>query len=149
MAGELWKIIPHASVIAIDTAWGWAGTTFGKPVLLQFLDRHKWKAMQVFEGSIQPGLWISYLVVISAQIAWVMLVIPRDLSAKRLHQLWWVGFDISLASVLAVQIELNLPPLSSLLVLVAQLIDITLLYWLSTALLTPSEKRKGVIPGWG
>jgi hypothetical protein len=54
-----------------------------------------------------------------------------------------------LASALTVQVQLNLPGSASILLLAAQLMDVTLLYWLSTALLTPSAKRRGVIPGWG
>ena len=149
MANELRKLIPHALVIAIDAMWGWAGSTYGKPWLFELLDRHPWKALQVFDGLIQPGLWISYAVVLTAQMVWVMLVTPRDLSLRRLQQLWWMGFGISLASALAVQLELSLPSSASMLVFAAQLIDLTLLYWLSTALLTPAAKRRSVIPGWG
>jgi len=142
-------MIPHALVMAIDAIWGWTLSAFGRPLLIELLDHRQWKAVEVLDGLIVPRLWVSYVVVLSAQLAWVMLVTPRDVSFRKLRQLWWIGFGISLASALSVQFELNLPSSASILLLVAQLMDVTLLYWLSTALLTPPAKRRGVIPGWG
>lgn len=149
MTAKIRDLVPHALVMAIDAIWGWALSAYGQPWLIELLERRQWKAVQMFDDLIQPKLWISYGVVLSAQLAWVMLVTPRDLSFTRLRQLWWMGFGISLASALSVQWELNLPAAASILLLAAQLMDVTLLYWCSTALMTPSPKRRGVIPGWG
>lgn len=149
MTSRFRDMIPHALVMAIDAIWGWTLSAFGRPLLIELLDHRQWKAVEVLDGLIVPRLWVSYVVVLSAQLAWVMLVTPRDVSFRKLRQLWWMSFGISLASALSVQFELNLPSSASILLLVAQLMDVTLLYWLSTALLTPPAKRRGVIPGWG
>ena len=149
MISRFRDMIPHALVMAIDAIWGWTLSAFGRPLLIELLDHRQWKAVEVLDGLIVPRLWVSYVVVLSAQLAWVMLVTPRDVSFRKLRQLWWMSFGISLASALSVQFELNLPSSASILLLVAQLMDVTLLYWLSTALLTPPAKRRGVIPGWG
>ena len=149
MTSRFRDMIPHALVMAIDAIWGWTLSAFGRPLLIELLDHRQWKAVEVLDCLIVPRLWVSYVVVLSAQLAWVMLVTPRDVSFRKLRQLWWMSFGISLASALSVQFELNLPSSASILLLVAQLMDVTLLYWLSTALLTPPAKRRGVIPGWG
>ncbi len=147
MTSKFRELIPHALVMAIDAIWGWTLSTFGQPLLIELLDRRHWKAVEVFDGLILPRLWVSYVVVLSAQLVWVMLVSPRDLQSKSLRQLWWLGCGISLASALTVQVQLNLPGSAAILLLAAQLMDVSLLYWLSTTLLTPSAKRVGVIPG--
>jgi hypothetical protein len=147
MTGKFRELIPHALVMAIDAIWGWTLSTFGQPLLIELLDRRHWKAVEVFDGLILPRLWVSYVVVLSAQLVWVMLVSPRELQSKSLRQLWWLGCGISLASALTVQVQLNLPGSAAILLLAAQLMDVSLLYWLSTTLLTPSAKRVGVIPG--
>ena len=147
MTGKFRELIPHALVMAIDAIWGWTLSTFGQPLLIELLDRRHWKAVEVFDGLILPRLWVSYVVVLSAQLVWVMLVSPRELQSRRLRQLWWLGCGISLASALSVQVQLNLPGSAAILLLAAQLMDVSLLYWLSTTLLTPSAKRVGVIPG--
>ena len=147
MTSKFRELIPHALVMAIDAIWGWTLSTFGQPLLIELLDRRHWKAVEVFDGLILPRLWVSYVVVLSAQLVWVMLVSPRDLQSKSLRQLWWLGCGISLASALSVQVQLNLPGSAAILLLAAQLMDVSLLYWLSTTLLTPSAKRVGVIPG--
>ena len=147
MTSKFRELIPHALVMAIDAIWGWTLSTFGQPLLIELLDRRHWKAVEVFDGLILPRLWVSYVVVLSAQLVWVMLVSPRELQSRRLRQLWWLGCGISLASALSVQVQLNLPGSAAILLLAAQLMDVSLLYWLSTTLLTPSAKRVGVIPG--
>ncbi len=147
MTSKFRELIPHALVMAIDAIWGWTLSTFGQPLLIELLDRRHWKAVEVFDGLILPRLWVSYVVVLSAQLVWVMLVSPRELQSKSLRQLWWLGCGISLASALTVQVQLNLPGSAAILLLAAQLMDVSLLYWLSTTLLTPSAKRVGVIPG--
>ena len=149
MTSRFREMIPHALVMAIDALWGWTLSAFGQPLLIELLDHRQWKAVEVFDGLIVPRLWVSYVVVLSTQLVWVMLVSPRELQSRSLRQLWWLGCGISLASALTVQVQLNLPGSASILLLTAQLMDVTLLYWLSTALLTPSAKRRGVIPGWG
>ena len=147
MTSKFRELIPHALVMGIDAIWGWTLSTFGQPLLIELLDRRHWKAVEVFDGLILPSLWVSYVVVLSAQLVWVMLVSPRELQSRRLQQLWWLGCGISLASALTVQVQLNLPGSAAILLLAAQLMDVSLLYWLSTTLLTPSAKRVGVIPG--
>ena len=147
MTSKFRELIPHALVMAIVAIWGWTLSAFGQPLLIELLDRRHWKAVEVFDGLILPRLWVSYVVVLSAQLVWVMLVSPRELQSRRLQQLWWLGCGISLASALTVQVQLNLPGSAAILLLAAQLMDVSLLYWLSTTLLTPSAKRVGVIPG--
>ena len=147
MTSKFGELIPQALVMAIDAIWGWTLSTFGQPLLIELLDRRHWKAVEVFDGLILPRLWVSYVVVLSAQLVWVMLVSPRELQSRSLRQLWWLGCGISLASALSVQVQLNLPGSAAILLLAAQLMDVSLLYWLSTTLLTPSAKRVGVIPG--
>jgi len=148
MTSRCREMIPHALVMAIDAIWGWTLSAFGQPLLIKLLDHRQWKAVEVFDGLIVPRLSVSYVVVLSAQLVWVMLVSPRELKFRSLRRLWWIGCAISLASALTVPLQLNLPVSASILLLAAQLMDVTLLYWLSTALLTPSAKRMGVIPGW-
>ena len=107
------------------------------------------EASRYYETYIEPRLWISYGVVLSAQLIWVSLIAPRTLSQRALRQLWWFGCAISIVSAIAIQIKLQPPRAVSLLLLAVQWIDVTLLYWLSTGLVTPPPKRSGVIPGWG
>ncbi len=136
-------------VMVIDAIWGWTLTTYGKPWLLELLNRPGMEASRYYETYIEPRLWISYGVVLSAQLIWVSLIAPRTLSQRALRQLWWFGCAISIVSAIAIQIKLQPPRAVSLLLLAVQWIDVTLLYWLSTGLVTPPPKRSGVIPGWG
>ena len=135
-------------VMAIDAIWGWTLTTYGKPWLFELLDRPGVEASRYYETFIEPRLWISYGVVLSAQLIWVSLVAPRNISHRALRQLWWYGCGISTLSVIAIQFELQLPRTVALLLLAIQFIDVALVYWLSTGLVTPPPKRRGVIPGW-
>jgi len=148
MTNRYREMIPHALVMAIDALWGWTLSAFGQPLLIELLDHRQWKAVEVFDGLIVPRLWVSYVVILSAQLLWVLLVSPRELPSRTLRQLCWIGCGMSLTTALTVPVQLNLPASASFLLLSAQLIEITLLYWLSTALLTPSAKRRNVIPGW-
>ena len=107
MTSRFRDMIPHALVMAIDAIWGWTLSAFGRPLLIELLDHRQWKAVEVLDGLIVPRLWVSYVVVLSAQLVWVMLVSPRELQSRRLQQLWWLGCGISLASALTVQVQLT------------------------------------------
>jgi hypothetical protein len=131
----------------MDVFWGWALSTYAKPWLIQLLDRSDSEASQLFESVIEPRLWIGYVVVLAAQLAWVNLIAPRPSHQSRLRRLWWLGSGIIVLSELALWQGLELTGGPALLVLGVQLGDLILLYWLVTRLLTPLPQRQ-VIPGW-
>lgn len=117
-------------------------------MLLRLLERPEFEAVGLYESHIEPRMWIFYWILIGAQIVWVSFVAPRELSLSTLQLLWWLGCGVSIASALAIQLSVDLPVTAWFLLLSIQLMDVSLLYWLSTSLLTPPAKRRRVIPGW-
>ena len=132
---------------ASDAAWGWVLSTFVKPWLLPQLRRHPLEANQLFDQAIEPRLWISYAVVLAAQLTWVNLIAPSDRSLRQLRLIWWLGCLLITSVSLLVHQDLVLQAEPELLILAVQLADLMLLYWLATRLLTPLPQRR-VIPGW-
>ena len=86
MTSRFRDMIPHALVMAIDALWGWTLSAFGQPLLIELLDHRQWKAVEVLNGLIVPRLWVSYVVVLTTQLVWVMLVSPRELQSRSLRQ---------------------------------------------------------------
>lgn len=141
------KLVPFLTV-AIDLLWGWALAADGRPLLLQWLARPELEASRLYDNVLEPRFWISYAVVLSAQLTWVTLIAPRPLPQRQLRLLWWLGFGVILAASLALQQSLALSNgTARLLLLVVPIGDLILLYWLPTRLLTPLPQRR-VIPGW-
>jgi len=132
---------------ASDAAWGWVLSTFVKPLLLPQLSRNPLEANQLFDQAIEPRLWISYGVVLAAQLTWVNLIAPSDRSLRQLRLIWWLGCLLITSVSLLVHQDLVLQAEPELLILAVQLADLILLYWLATWLLTPLPQRR-VIPGW-
>ena len=135
-------------VMAIDLLWGWALTSDGQPLLLQLLARLGPDVSRFYNNVLEPRFWISYAIVLSTQLTWVHLIVPRHLPQRRLRQLWWLGCGILLVASIALQQSVSLPGVSErLLMLIVPVGDLILLYWLPTRLLTPLPQRR-VIPGW-
>lgn len=134
-------------VTASDAGWGWLLSTFVRPWLLPLLSRNPLEATQLFDQAIEPRLWISYAVVLAAQLTWVNLIVPTDRSLRELRLIWWLGCLIISGVSLLVHQDLVIQTEPELLILAVQLTDLILLYWLSTRLLTPLPQRR-VIPGW-
>lgn len=134
-------------VTASDAGWGWLLSTFVRPWLLPMLSRNPLEATQLFDQAIEPRLWISYAVVLAAQLTWLNLIVPSDRSLRELRQIWWLGCLIICAVSLLVHQGMAIQSDPELLILAVQLADLILLYWLSTRLLTPAPVRR-VIPGW-
>lgn len=132
---------------ASDAAWGWVLSTFVKPWLLPQLSRNPLEANQLFDQAIEPRLWISYAVVLAAQLTWVNLIAPSDRSLRQMRLIWWLGCLLITSVSLLVHQDLVLQAEPELLILAVQLADLMLLYWLATRLLTPLPQRR-VIPGW-
>ncbi len=65
-------------VTASDTAWGWLLSTFVRPWLLPLLSRNPLEATQLFDQAIESRIWISYAVVLAAQLTWVNRIVPTD-----------------------------------------------------------------------
>jgi hypothetical protein len=134
-------------VTACDAGWGWVLSTFVRPWLLPKLSRNPLEAIQLFDQAIEPRLWISYGVVLAAQLAWVNLIIPGSRSMRQLRLIWWLGCLLITSVSLLVLQDLVVQAEPELLILGVQLADLILLYWLATWLMTPLPQR-GVIPGW-
>lgn len=134
-------------VTACDAGWGWVLSTFVRPWLLPQLSRNPLKAAQLFDQAIEPRLWISYAVVLAAQLTWVNLIVPGDRSRQELRLIWWLGCLLITSISLLVHQNLVIQVEPGLLILAVQLADLILLYWLTTRLLTPLPQRR-VIPGW-
>jgi hypothetical protein len=134
-------------VTACDAGWGWLLSTFVRPWLLPQLSRNPLEAIQLFDQAIEPRLWISYAVVLAAQLMWVNLIVPSVRSQRALRLIWWLGCLIIVSVSLLVHQDLVIQEAPELLILAVQLGDLMLLYWLTTRLLTPLPQRR-VIPGW-
>ena len=134
-------------VTACDAGWGWLLSTFVRPWLLLQLSRNPLEANQLFDQAIEPRLWISYAVVLAAQLAWVNLIIPSCRSTRQLRMMWWLGCLLIISVSLLVHQDLVIQEAPEQLILTVQLCDLILLYWLATRLLTPLPQRR-VIPGW-
>lgn len=144
--GRKWLFLP-ALVPVMDAIWGWVLSTYVRPWFFQLLNRSPFEASQYFDSTIEPRQWIGYAVVLVAQLTWVNLIAPRDLSHSLLRQLWWLGVLIITFTSLLLRQGLELNNGAALLLLGVHLGDLILLYWLATRLLTPAPKRT-VIPGW-
>lgn len=131
----------------MDVIWGWSLTTFARPWLFQLLDVGELEATKYYDKVLEPRLWMSYCIVLAAQLSWVNLIAPRPLSTKKLRQYWWSGCGIVIASGVILRQGLMLATGPSLLLLGVQVGDLMLLYWLATGLMTSLPQRK-VIPGW-
>lgn len=134
-------------VTACDAGWGWLLSTVVRPWLLPQLSRNPLEATQLFDQAIEPRLWISYAVVLAAQLTWVNLIVPGDRSRQELRLIWWLGCLIITSVSLLVHQNLVIQEAPELLIVSVQVADLILLYWLPTRLLTPLPQRR-VIPGW-
>ena len=134
-------------VTACDAGWGWLLSTFVRPRLLPQLSRNPLEAIQLFDQAIEPRLWISYAVVLAAQLTWVNLIVPGDRSQQELRLIWWLGCLLITSVSLLVHQNLVIQEAPELLIVSVQVADLILLYWLPTRLLTPLPQRR-VIPGW-
>ena len=134
-------------VTASDAGWGWLLSTFVRPWLLPLLSRNPLEATQLFDQAIEPRLWISYAVVLAAQLTWVNLIVPGDRSRQELRLIWWLGCLLITSVSLLVHQNLVIQEGPELLIVSVQVADLILLYWLPTRLLTPLPQRR-VIPGW-
>ena len=134
-------------VMVVDFFWGWMISVFVRPWMIGLLRRSPLEASQLIDETIEPRLWISYAVVLVAQLCWVNLIIPRYQSPRLLRKIWWIGCLIITLCSLLVHQGLMLTAEPQLLIFAVQLADLVLLYWLTTRLLSPLPQRK-VIPGW-
>ena len=134
-------------VPVVDVFWGWLLSSHIKPWLIELLNRNPLEASQFIDNTIEPRLWISYVVVLAAQLSWVNLIVRRPRSTQSLQRLWWLGCLLITISSVLVHHDLVITAEPELLILVVQLTDLILLYWLTTRLLTPEPLRQ-VIPGW-
>ena len=132
---------------AIDVAWGWLLTTYGRPWLFELLARPDVEASALYDNVLEPRLWINYATVLACQLAWVNLIAPRPLANRTLRLCWWLGCAVIITGSLALGEGLTLTEGPSLLLLGVQSGDLLLLYWLATRLMTPLPQRR-VIPGW-
>ena len=132
---------------AMDVAWGWLLTTFGRPWLFQMFARPEQQASAYYDNVLEPRLWIGYATVLACQVVWVNLVAPRPLANRTLRLCWWLGCAVIITSSVALREGLTLTEGPSLLLLGVQSGDLVLLYWLATRLMTPLPQRR-VIPGW-
>jgi hypothetical protein len=147
MTGRSRAMVVPMLVTACDASWGWLLSTFVKPWLLPQLSRNPLEATQLLDQTIEPRLWISYAVVLAAQLAWVNLIIPGSRSTRQLRLIWWLGCLLITCVSILVHQDLVVQAEPGLLILAVQFTDLILLYWLATRLLTPLPQRK-VIPGW-
>ena len=132
---------------AIDVAWGWLLTTYGRPWLFELLARPDVEASALYDNVLEPRLWINYATVLACQLVWVNLIAPRPLANRTLRLCWWLGCAVIITGSLALGEGLTLTEGPSLLLLGVQSGDLLLLYWLATRLMTPQPQRR-VIPGW-
>ena len=132
---------------AIDVAWGWLLTTYGRPWLFELLARPDVEASALYDNVLEPRLWINYATVLACQLVWVNLIAPRPLANRTLRLCWWLGCAVIITGSLALGEGLTLTEGPSLLQLGVQSGDLLLLYWLATRLMTPLPQRR-VIPGW-
>lgn len=93
---------------AIDVAWGWLLTTYGRPWLFQLLARPEQEASAFYNNVLEPRLWIGYATVLACQLVWVNLIAPRPLSNQTLRLGWWLGCGLIIASSVALRIGLTL-----------------------------------------
>ena len=133
---------------AIDVAWGWLLTTYGRPWLFQLLARPDQEASAFYNNVLEPRLWIGYATVLACQLVWVNLIAPRPLSNQTLRLGWWLGCGLIITSSVALRIGLTLTEGPSLLLLGVQSGDLLLLYWLATRLMTPQPQRRVIPGGW-
>jgi len=147
-------------VLAIDLAWSILLERVGRPLFVGLFPGQSLEANRLLDRQLMPLLWISYGIVLSAQIGWLTWAShqqkhwPRNasipVSLKRLRLAWWscafgqLGLSIVMQLVLAAQLGWGVNPAGFAFVLALLFCDLLVIFWLPTALLIPDELRRAI-----
>ena len=141
-------------VLTLDLLWSLILEKLGRPLFVGLFPGQAQDANRLLDTQLMPMLWISYGIVLSAQIGWLAWAsrqqslwrhnVPIGLQLRRLRRAWWwcalgqlalsIGLQLSLAFELG-----GVDPSGLVFVLALLVCDLLVIFWLPTALLVPKE----------
>jgi len=131
-------------VLTLDLLWSLILEKLGRPLFVGLFPGQAQDANRLLDIQLMPMLWISYGIVLSAQIGWLSWA-ARQRSHQRLRRSWWccalgqLALSIGLQLSLAAQLGWGVDPAGSVFVLALLLCDLVVIFWLTTALLVAEE----------
>ena len=146
--------VKPALVLSIDLLWSLVLEQLGRPLFVGMYPGQQSSINQLVDRELMPLLWISYGIVLSAQIGWLTWA-SRQLrrwranvsitgQVKRLRRAWWccalgqLALAIGLQLLWASHLE-QVEGWGLVFVLAVLLCDLVVIFWLPTALLVPEE----------
>ena len=151
-----WK---PALVLLIDLLWSLVLEQIGRPLFVGLYPGQEAHVNQLLDEQLMPMLWLSYAIVMSAQLGWLTWaarqqrrwhdIVSIESQLRRLRRAWWICALGQLALALGVQRALAaglgaIDPAGLGLVVVLLLCDLLVIFWLPTALLVPKDLRNAV-----
>lgn len=149
-----------ALVLTIDLVWSFVLQRLGRPLFVGLFPGQEIEVTRLLDTQLIPMLWISYGIVLAAQISWLAWVSrlkrqwPKHGSIegqlRRLRHSWWwcalgqLALSIGLQISLALRLGRAVDPAGVVFVSGLLLCDLLMIYWLPTALLIPDELRSAV-----
>jgi len=144
-----------ALVLAIDLVWSLILEMLGRPLFVGLFPGQAQDANRLLDIQLMPMLWISYGIVLSAQVGWLAWAsrqrsrwsvnLSIGASLGQLRRAWWccalgqLALSIGLQLSLAAQLGWGVDPAGLVFVLALLLCDLVVIFWLPTALLVPEE----------
>ena len=141
-------------VLTLDLLWSLILEKLGRPLFVGLFPGQAQDANRLLDSQLMPMLWISYGIVLSAQIGWLAWAsrqqslwrhnVSIDAQLRRLRRAWWwcalgqLALSIGLQLSLVFELE-RVDPVGIVFVLGLLLCDLLVIYWLPTALLVPKE----------
>lgn len=157
---DWWK---PALVLAIDLLWSLLLERLGRPLFLGLFWGQETEVNRLLDSQLIPMLWISYGIVLAAQIGWLRWLsrqrrrwgeqIGINARLRLLRRTWWwcalgqLALSTGLQASLAWRLGRSVDPAGLVFVGALLLCDLLVIYWLPTTLLVPAELRSA-IPPW-
>ena len=147
-------------VLTLDLLWSLILEKLGRPLFVGLFPGQAQDANRLLDSQLMPMLWISYGIVLSAQIGWLAWAsrqqslwrhnVSIDAQLRRLRRAWWwcalgqlalsIGLQLSLAFELG-----GVDPSGLVFVLALLVCDLLVIFWLPTALLVPKELGSAIL----
>lgn len=144
-------------VMGIDFLWGTLLTGPGRNLLISSLETSDKSANTFINDNVEPMLWWSYGFIYLGQVWWFMRTaksqqVSKDKLRNARHQ-WWYCLGLLLTIGLMQRGGLiwfcnpNLPIKALSMLIFILLIDVAVVYWIPSLLMTPKEYLPAV-PSW-
>lgn len=143
-------------VMGIDFMWGMLLSGPGKTLLMAWLAMSGGRAQKLIDDDIEPMLWWSYGLIYLGQVWWFLKTAKSgrvtEKSLIKARKQWWLCL-VLLISIGFIQryclvwfISPDLPSKAFLLLVIVLMVDIAVVYWLPSLLMTPQSYLPSV-PG--